>query len=293
MDSRTSGSDTEDLRPLGDSSDLIGDVERLDAVYREEGYLFLRGVLPLDEVERVRLEVLAGLADQGFVRSGAGVDELRLTRAEDIDMERLHAVVGYRRLYTHPQSMSFFEQLLGEPVWPFRSVQIRCMPPAETWSLAPSHQDANYIGPNDDFRTVWTPLTTVTADMGGFGLVPGSHTSGVLPTVETERQRSDGSKGPNHLTIPDEAITGVWAAPTRIDPGDIVMFHSCLVHRSLPNRSTAGRIRLSLDTRIQPSRSPRGASASYTAPELERLVLEQGLDAMKQEVVPGPGRVSL
>lgn len=284
---RPSAPSAERLRPLRDSSEFLGAPEALDAVYAEEGYLFLRRVLPLDEVRRVREEILAGLAEQGFVRSGPAPDGLRLARAEDIDMERLHAVVDYRSLYTHPQATALFEQLLGEAVWPFRSVQIRCIPPAEVWSLAPSHQDANYIGPNDDFRTVWTPLTRVTADMGGLGVVPGSHTSGLLPTVETERQRSDGTKRPSHLTIPDEAITGAWAAAPEIDPGDIVVFHSCLVHRSLPNRSTDARVRLSLDTRVQPSRSPRGASASYTAPELERLVLEKGIDAMRQEVTTG------
>ena len=49
-------------------------------------------------------------------------------------------------------------------------------------------------------------------------------------------------------------------------PGDLLVFHSLMIHRALPN--TSDRIRLSLDTRYQPLSEPRTWQAEKTILEL-------------------------
>ncbi|WP_143675940.1 phytanoyl-CoA dioxygenase family protein, partial [Streptomyces milbemycinicus] len=131
---------------------------------------------------------------------------------------------------------------------------------AEPSFLTPLHQDGFYIGPNKDFRTAWVPLLATTPDIGGVAVADGSHKKGPREHVVTENFRRFG-----------HAVRGIPAEEfgadeqllfSPMEPGDVIIFHAFMCHKSIPNVSVDPvGMRMSMDTRIQPASSHRGFNA--------------------------------
>ena len=64
------------MKPFRDSTDLVGDADGLRARAQEDGYLFLRGLLPAANLERARLEFLDVLRDEGYAHAEGYRDQL-------------------------------------------------------------------------------------------------------------------------------------------------------------------------------------------------------------------------
>ena len=52
---------------LRTANEHLGDFERLNLTFQEEGYLFFRGVLDLQEVHRVKSDFVRVLQEQGIM----------------------------------------------------------------------------------------------------------------------------------------------------------------------------------------------------------------------------------
>ena len=59
------------IEPLTDSTDLLGDAGALRAQAYAEGYLFLPGLLPRQEIQSIRAQLLEILADAGWIDTSA------------------------------------------------------------------------------------------------------------------------------------------------------------------------------------------------------------------------------
>jgi 1-deoxypentalenic acid 11beta-hydroxylase len=243
------------------SNELLSDPERLDDRFRSAGYLFFRDVLDKSLVTELVKPLLRELQVEG-IASEAAEPTSTGRPVEDMNEQRLHEVLAYDRLWHAPDTIHFFERLFHEPVWVFRQTQIRVMAPSKEVYDTPAHQDGGYIK-GTEFRTFWTPLVDAPPEIGGLGLVPGSHLRGPRLHVACE----DKISFTHRLNVggvelePEEAFA---TADYRV--GDVVAFHPYMVHRSQPNRS-ADRLRLSMDVRVQPARSERGYVATHTAME--------------------------
>lgn len=162
--------------------------------------------------------------------------------------------------------VSRVSQLLGPDVVLWRS-HVWCKQPGEpavAW-----HQDPAYwpIEPVINV-TCWIALSPATVESGCLRFVPGSH--GAM--LETADLQGD----PINDTIRDGLVDDSLAVPLEMEAGQAVLFHSLLVHDSLPNRS----------------RRPRtGLAARYTTPSvrvdharllggLHKNVMVQGEDRM-------------
>jgi phytanoyl-CoA hydroxylase len=104
--------------------------------------------------------------------------------------------------------------------------------PGQAW-----HQDENYIPTRDrSLWGVWIALDEATVDNGCLWVLPGSHREGVLwptrPHGSTDFDESSEAYG-----FPDDERDAV---PVELAPGDAVLFHGYLLHRSLPNRRRDG-----------------------------------------------------
>ena len=89
-------------------------------------------------------------------------------------------------------------------------------------------------------------------------------------------------KGRTQKGVRTEDTRGVWTS-SRFEVGDLLMFHCCAVHRSLPNVS--GLIRLSLNTITYPARRPTMWQAERTGPELEVFRAEVERICKDQDIV--------
>jgi 1-deoxypentalenic acid 11beta-hydroxylase len=253
-----------------DCAPLLDDREALDRFYDEHGYLFLRGVLDRELVRTAAEQMLQGLIALGHAAPGTTLDTLTIESFEAVDEVAMHDYVTYDDLWNHPSTVKVWEKVFGEPVFVFKSTTIRYYPSAagsaEPSFLTPLHQDGFYIGPNKDFRTAWVPLLATTRAIGGVAVADGSHKKGPREHVLTENFRRFG-----------HAVRGIpaeeFGADERLlfspmEPGDVLLFHAFMCHKSVPNVSAdpAG-MRMSMDTRVQPASSQRGFNALTPWPE--------------------------
>lgn len=97
----------------------------------------------------------------------------------------------------------------------------------------PWHQDSHYF-PFDPMRPVvglWLAVTEATLDNGCLHVVPGSHCEPVHDHVPDRRPGANYG----YVEIVDHDLSA--ATPVCMDPGDLLVFDSHLMHRSTDNES--------------------------------------------------------
>jgi len=96
----------------------------------------------------------------------------------------------------------------------------------------PWHQDALYFPFQPDRQLgVWLAVTEATLENGCLHVLPGSHREPVHAHVRDERPGSNYG----YLEIVDHDMAA--ATPVLMQPGDLLVFHSHLMHRSTDNVS--------------------------------------------------------
>lgn len=115
-----------------DSTPLLGDADALRRRAEDEGYLFFRGLLPAEDVLRVRADALAVVEHSGWRQAGQGIhgglintqalrqvpeSDMRLdigvTHAAYDDVQKLESL---HRLPHHPHLIALYQTLFGGAV---------------------------------------------------------------------------------------------------------------------------------------------------------------------------------
>ena len=249
--------------PFVDSTPILDDPEALLARVDEKGYLFFRGLLPVQDVLDVRRQILQVLDSQGWVSAGTelmdGIADVQAyARVPQAEVDFCGVGVGapaYREIYHleafhqlahHPALIALYGQLFDGPVLPQPRNIARVMIPTELGVPTPPHQDFIHIQGSKRTMTAWLPLGDCPTDLGGLTALAGSQSEGVLSYRQAE--------GPGGLEaylcdLDYPWVQGDFAA------GDVLTFTCQTVHRALPNRFP-DRIRLSADFRYQPADDP-------------------------------------
>jgi hypothetical protein len=207
------------VRELSDSTALAADPAGLRARLADEGYVFVRGLLPADAVAAARRGVVARLARGGWTDGSAppgrerGAVSVREALADPAfraalvspDLNRLPYLPPFRRM---------IRSLLGAEAFSYPVKVLRAVyperPPAITLGRY-VHQDyQNSVV--QDMLTTWVPLMDIPADVGGLAVLPGSNLG---PPVRPR------------LLGQDER--GWVTADYR--PGDVLIFHCMTAHR--------------------------------------------------------------
>ena len=245
-----------------DSTPLLADPAALRARAAEEGYLFFRGLLPADEVLRVRADVLAVVERHGWRAAGQDAlgglldvdalarvpeDQMRTDIGVSIaayhDVQRLESV---HRLPHHPRLLAVYRALFGREVLVHPRHIARMITPHPSVFPTPPHQDYPLIQGTANTWTAWFPLGDCPRDLGPLTICRRSHRAGYIPIVTAR-----GAGGIAARLCPGEAdwVSGDFQA------GDMVTFPSLTVHRAMRCQHR-DRIRLSLDVRYQPIDEP-------------------------------------
>ncbi len=104
--------------------------------------------------------------------------------------------------------------------------------PGQAW-----HQDEHFIPTRDrSLWGAWVALDEATIENGCLWVLPGSHRAGVIWPTRPHRT-TDFDGGEEAYGFPDDAASAV---PVELRPGDALIFHGYLLHRSLPNRRNSG-----------------------------------------------------
>jgi phytanoyl-CoA hydroxylase len=100
----------------------------------------------------------------------------------------------------------------------------------------PWHQDSFYFPFSTSPQVgIWLAITSATLDNGCLHVLPGSHREPVHTHVPDRRPQANYG----YLEIVDHDMTG--ATPVLMDPGDLLVFHSHLMHQSTDNVSNGIR----------------------------------------------------
>ncbi len=236
--------------------DLLPDPADADR-WARDGYLVLRGAVDADLVDRVDAEAI-GLVrhlaatgdDHAGYRSGDGmfsVPEPNLATSDDDPTEaedhvsklfNLHRRGAFAEVARHPAVVPVLRGLLGPDVDCCNSQYIFKNPGA--WGQ-PWHQDSLYFAFDRVPQVgVWLATSEATPDNGCLWVLPGSHAEPLHHHVPDRRPGAN----LGYLEIVDVDVAD--AVPVTMQPGDVLVFHSFLMHRSTDNVTDGRRTALVL-----------------------------------------------
>lgn len=245
---------THDYAPFAESRIEDG-AEALRASIAARGYLFFRGLVPVDDIQAVRQDVLALCAEAGWLDPARDLMEGVVAPGREPTSEgREDYNAVYRRILKqlprfhalpeHPALMRAAGALLRSDdvfVHPRRIGRVTF--PNNPEATTPAHQDHFYIRGTVDTFSCWVPLGDCPVPLGGLAVLEGSHRQGFLE--HTERfPAAVGGRG-----VPVDHADPAWRA-SDFGAGDALFFHAYTIHKALPNR-TPDRLRLSTDNRYQ------------------------------------------
>ena len=236
------------MQPFVDSSDMVGDGTALAARMRRDGYLFLPGLLPRDDVAAVQRQIGDIARDAGWLRRDAPVDAAIADMAGfcvDPDptylttLRRINRLESYHALKHHAALIGLLERMLGGAILPHPRVLMRNIFPGREEFTTKAHQDFPNVQGTTEVYTAWMPLIDCPMQVGPLQVAAGSHVAGVYDF--------DIAGGAGGIEIKDP-LDGRWVSGD-FAAGDVLLFHSMTVHKGVPNRSE--RLRMSMDVRYQ------------------------------------------
>ena len=241
------------MKSLLDASPLLDSPPALREVAEANGYLYLPGLLPREEVLAVRRTFLqiveeAGWLDPSFGRDAAVArDDAFTVEPEPAFMavlNRQFSVLALHELQHHPRLVGVMDALFGEPVLVHPKSILRNIFPNREAYTTPAHQDYVHFQGTMRCYAAWIPFADCPADMGGLAVAEGSHRGGIYDVRP--------ALGAGGLEVV-EPFEGRWRhSPMRM--GDVLIHHCMGVHRGVPNRSAS--LRMSVDARYQPRSEP-------------------------------------
>ena len=222
-----------------------------------EGYLFFKGLLPVDAINRLRSDMLTVVEKYGWRQTGqdslGGLidlgalnqvpdDEMRsdigVTHAAYHDVQRLYR---FHALPHHPNLLALYRGLFEQDVLVHPRHIARMITAHRVMRPTPHHQDFPLVQGSTNTWTCWFPLGDCPRDLGGLTVLQESHKEGYIPIRP--------ALGAGNIAVQLCPGTKVWAEGD-FEAGDVLTFPCFTVHRALPNRHRE-QIRLSVDARYQ------------------------------------------
>lgn len=237
------------------------------AFYEEQGYLLLRGVLPVAALEPVKHVFERAVEQQANEWFAAGKIQ---DKCEGWPFETRYA--GLREQFPHhfsnswkrilmsrelydlwqtPELLDIVRPLVGDEVYAHGTWNGRPRAPKQPVATIDWHQDAHYYPHYDPadgpLVSVWIPLVPVDEVSGCLQVMPESHKRGALPAVRLPRN--------NLVGLADEDIEGLTPHSCVMQPGDVLLFGALTAHRALENN--ADYVRWSVDIRYCGATNPQ------------------------------------
>jgi hypothetical protein len=234
---------------------LIDRPEKLRKQASADGYLFFRNLMDTEELSNVRRQILLICAEHGWLKPGTdpndaiAADGVAHIEGEPEFFEVYRKVLGLEGLHAlahSPELIGMFDTLFGEHTFVHPRNIARIIFPKVVQYSTPAHQDYIHIRGTTETWTAWIPLSDCPQTLGSLAVLQGSHVAGVYPTHT--------ALGAGGLGIDTNDMPLTWAA-SDFQAGDVIVFHSLLVHKGLPNL-TEDRLRVSVDFRYQGETQP-------------------------------------
>lgn len=234
------------MEPFRDISASDPRIASLKQEMDVHGYVMIRGLLPVENLNFLLSDITAMLRDGGWLRPDSSpIERIANVAAECADEDDAYKIVrdkifslqSFHALPHHRLLLRVMKLLVGEQLLIHPKSEIRVIFPHFARGIVHAHQDHTAIAGDEESFTAWIPLHDCPVVHGPLRVLDGSHRFGPQPTA--------GETG----YIPPGAEQGRNWVGGDINAGDVLLFHSLTVHEALPNRSS--RFRISLDCRFQ------------------------------------------
>lgn len=206
--------------------------------YWENGFVAVPGLIPAEHLARlrVRYDVLIAEGPKPGGPTPSQEPEVAKGRAgvapSATTIRKFERLVPYEPLFLElastPALVEAVASLMG------RSVQVwhdqSQLKPPRVGSAKPPHQDNSYhrIEPADLTVTAWVAIDEATLENGCMRFLPGSHKLGLVEHLPLPGQE-------HNLSPADVDLSTEIAVPCKA--GDVALFHTLVLHHSLPNRT--------------------------------------------------------
>lgn len=254
-------------------SDPHTSMPELQRQYRAQGYLWLKGILPRNQVEKFREMYFRAFAELDMLKPGTNP-------VDGIGAENLPASAHVRKLEGQvvrwalfesfcfmPEIVNFYEAFLGGHTYLHKRKMLRRTSAGSTWST-PAHYDLIYLrgGTDKSLCTSWIPFGDVPVEMGGLVYLEGSDVAGRRYEAEFtannttlspedrisayNKNMEEGGSLTEDLTDLANRLNMRWLI-ANYESGDMVVHSPYMIHAATTNQDAHGRMRLSADIRYQ------------------------------------------
>lgn len=236
---------------------------RQRAAYRDDGFLFPLRVLSTAAAADYRCRL------ESMEREFAGAEPPVALPRPLRDYIRVHSEVVMpmaAELALYPAVLDAVESLIGPDIMVWGAEFFIKEPHSP--QIVSMHQDLTYwgFGATSNQVTAWIALSPSTVASGCMELVRGSHTSEILPHVDTHAENNILSRGQEVAVEVAEADR----TPVELQPGEMSLHHGLAIHGSRPN--TSGERRIGFAIRYVNPEAGRHASGR------EHVMLARGAD---------------
>ena len=153
---------------------------------------------------------------------------------------RIQSLHSFHNFFHQQDIQQLMRTVVDDEIFVYPMKMGRIATPRKIGYETPPHQDAHSHQAGPTMAGIWVALHDVQEGMGRLKMLPGSHQQGVRKVLEAE-----GVGGVQSEIFPGE---DTWHV-SDVEQGDVIIFHSCCVHRAEPN-TTQETVRLSVDTRF-------------------------------------------
>ncbi len=189
--------------------------------YDREGIVFPIQVFSVDEVAVFRSAL------EAIINNGGALKRL----------DNLHLFFDWaHRLVTHDALLNAIQEMLGEDILIYGTL-VFYKPPRDS-GYASWHQDALYSGLHQTPSTsAWIALSQSHPGNGCMRVIPGSHKAGLLNHINVRDGANLLRRGEQLMTVDESTALDVV-----LQPGEMSLHQSTIVHGSNPNTSDEPRI---------------------------------------------------
>jgi len=153
---------------------------------------------------------------------------------------KLQSCYAFHRFFHEKDMQQLMQKVAGEDIFVYPMKMARIATPGKIGYETPPHQDAHSHQAGPTMAGIWVALHDAQEGMGRLKMLPGSHRHGVRDVFQ-----ADGVGGVQCEIFEDEKLWHV----SDVERGDVIIFHSCCVHKAEPNTSDQS-VRMSIDTRF-------------------------------------------
>lgn len=242
----TSTAPDEGIRPFRDIHAEALDKAYLQRELASRGYVLIRKLLPLDDINGLLHRILPLLSEAGWLLPGHALGERIANKSAacgesdprfEAVYEKIFSLDAFHALPHHPKLREVMQAIVGPRLLVHPKPIGRLIFPDCERLVIPAHQDHYAIGGEATGFTAWMPLHDCPVELGPLQVFEESHRFGV--------QQTDPATG---LIVRDTAKGNGWVGG-QINAGDVLIFHCLCVHAASPN--TSNQLRISLDCRFQ------------------------------------------